>query len=359
MIARGAVAVLAALAAGAGTPAAVRVGDFTIEADGISELTFAATALRFGMKADPNKPPKGVESHAGEKVSWQVHVPRGYRADKSFGLMVWVSPTGGGAVSHGWRGVLARRRLAWIGANRSGNPVWTLRRHALAVQAVDEMLARGYDPDPNRIYVGGMSGGGRIASHVALIHADRFTGGFYIVGCNYFRNIMLGDRKYWPGYWPRPDRKLLARARKEGRYVLMTGPTDFNRDQTIKVADAYKKDGFRYATYMEVPGMGHAYPPAEWFDKGIAALDEPIPQIVAARKPRTRPRPGPSPSPRTRPASRPAEEPAKSRLQLARAYLANGLKDKARQTLAKLVADYPKTPQAAEAKQLLAELAEP
>lgn len=339
-----------------------RVGDFVLEADEPNRQIFTDIARRYGTTSplDPKRPPKGAQGYVGEKVTWQVHVPRTYRPGKAFGLLVWISPGPSGRLPRQWRDVIDEKRLIWIGTDRTGNPVWTLLRHCLAVEAVEQIQLREYDIDPNRVYVSGLSGGGRISSHVALMNADRFTGGMYIVGCNYYRSVKFEAGKGWPGFWRRPDRNLLARARKEGRFVLLTGETDFNRDQTRRIADAYEKDGFRYATYVEVPGMGHAYPPPDWFAKGIDVLDAPIPDILAAR-PRPKPKATPSPASRPGPATRPvlrATDRAQSQLQLARAYLANGLKDRARQALEAIVREYPKTPQAAEAKDLLAELNE-
>ena len=37
----------------------------------------------------------------------------------------------------------------------------------------------------------------------------------------------------------------------------------------------FKKEGFKFAKLLEVPGMGHSAPPAEWFDKGLEFLDKP------------------------------------------------------------------------------------
>jgi len=335
---------------GTAGPFEPRAGDFTIQADGISESIFAETARRFGTEADPSKPPRGVKAHAGEKVSWQVYVPPSTRRGPPAGLLVWISSSSRGGVPRPWRSVLDKHRLAWIGANDSGNPVWTLRRHVLAVEAVEQFRRRGYEPDARRVYVSGISGGGRIASHVALVHADVFAGGLYVIGCNYYRNVTMAPRQVLPGFWRRPDRKLLAKARKDGRFVLLTGETDFNREQMEKIHAAYRKDGFRHATYLQVPGMGHSLPPADWFEKAVLALDAPL------RPAKAKPTSKPKPAPRSQPATRPVAGRAQSRLKLARVYLANGLRDKARKTLEELLREHPGTPQAAQARRLLADL---
>ena len=36
----------------------------------------------------------------------------------------------------------------------------------------------------------------------------------------------------------------------------------------------YLRDGLVRAQYIEVPGMGHASPSAEWFERGIEALEQ-------------------------------------------------------------------------------------
>ena len=34
----------------------------------------------------------------------------------------------------------------------------------------------------------------------------------------------------------------------------------------------FKKEGFKHALLLEVPGMAHSPPPPEWFDKGLEFL---------------------------------------------------------------------------------------
>ena len=63
---------------------------------------------------------------------------------------------------------------------------------------------------------------------------------------------------------------MLRKAREKNRYVLMTGEHDGNRHQTKTFFyRGYKRAGFRYAHYFEVPGKGHALPDAVWFEKAI------------------------------------------------------------------------------------------
>ena len=54
--------------------------------------------------------------------------------------------------------------------------------------------------------------------------------------------------KFYPGFWRSPDATLLGRAKKEGRYVVLTGSKDFNQPNCKAVYDAYVKDGFAHVT---------------------------------------------------------------------------------------------------------------
>ena len=58
--------------------------------------------------------------------------------------------------------------------------------------------------------------------------------------------------------------------------MLLTGDNDGNRLETRGVYEAYQRDNFKHVEYMQVPGMGHEYPNAEWVEKAIKALDAPL-----------------------------------------------------------------------------------
>lgn len=189
------------------------------------------------------------------------------------GLLVWISPVADGSAPKTWEAALDRHHLAWIGALNAGNSRKVLARLTLALQAAENLLARG-EVDPARIYVAGLSGGGRCASELALAFPDLFAGGFYIVGCDYFRALPVpGNPGYhWDAAFARPPRRMLRLARPH-RYVFLTGSADFNRDEVKAVFDGYRSDGFRHVAYIEVPGMPHGYPSADWFERGLEMLE--------------------------------------------------------------------------------------
>lgn len=220
------------------------------------------------------------------KETFEVYVPGDYRARSQaevaaggaspWGLVVWVSPgSSGGPDDTGVEASLDRRHLLWVGANSASNvrPAWD--RVDLALDAAANM-ARLYDLDPERIYVAGYSGGGRLASEIAMLYPEVFRGEISWFGCNYFRDVPIPDRPgtHWSADFPAPPD--LARLRRESRFVLVTGEVDFNRLQTGAYYRAMKKDGFRRVTYLQIPGASHYVGlGSEWFGKALDALDAP------------------------------------------------------------------------------------
>ena len=311
--------------------------------------------------------------------SFEVYVPDGYTGAEPYGLIVWVSAGPSGAPPAHWLPVLDRHKLIWVGANNSGNdrPGWV--RLGLAVDAA-EHLPTLYKIDPLRLYASGGSGGGRCASMLAMGFPDVFTGGGYpLIGTNYFKIVELppaesGRPRYYKRAFERPAPKLLALASKERRHVLLTGDTDANRQQTRAYFEAMEKDGFKHVTYLQVPGMGHTLPDAEWFEKGIVALDAGREAVAKSAKPdpaaaqaagstsaKSRAPVAPKTAAPAAAAAPPKEADgphaeADKLMRLARLYVSNRLYSRAREKLNQVIKEHPGSPQANEARKLLKEI---
>lgn len=183
------------------------------------------------------------------KESFRVDVPESRKQAGAWGLFVWVDASQTPNIPADWGPILAEKKLLLVAPNNAGN-------------------------DRGRVYVSGMSGGGRVASMLGVAYADVFTGAFPMVGVNFYKPVSTGETtKYWLPLYQPPER-ILERSKAKNRFVLLTGETDFNRDNTQRVyRDGFKAEGFRSVLYLEVPGMGHARPPAAWLAKGVDFLD--------------------------------------------------------------------------------------
>lgn len=210
--------------------------------------------------------------------SFELFVPGPSEDGRKFGILVWVNAGNRGALPRGWDGLLARHHLIGIGANNSGNQRGVAVRFGLALDAVHN-LRKLHPIDESRIYVSGVSGGGKVATMLAVIYPEVFTGSIPIVGTAYFRSIPLSsDRsRSWGPMFTRPPVRYLDQARQKGRFVFITGSNDSNRESVKDMYEAgFRKDGFKHVEYVEVPGMGHTLPPPEVIDRAIESLDAPL-----------------------------------------------------------------------------------
>jgi hypothetical protein len=228
---------------------------------------------------------KKVDPAGGEydlpKESFRVHVPQGSKPGAPHGLLVYISAGNDGSPSPDWIPILEKHDLIWIGANQSGNERLVWYRTNLALDAVHN-LKKLYTIDEERIYVSGESGGGRSASRTALGYPDVFSGGVFMIGCDYFRNVKsleAGKSSFFPAQFPEPAKALLTRAKTQNRFVILTGEKDMNRNACLSAVAAFKEDKFVHVSVLDLPGMGHQRPTgpyADGFEKAIAALDAPL-----------------------------------------------------------------------------------
>lgn len=288
--------------------------------------------------------------------SFEVHVPEDYDSAKSCGLLVWISPSPSGKPMQQYLELFDKHRLIYVGANNAGNQRLVLARLGLALDAAYNM-PRQYAIDPDRIYVAGVSGGGRCSSMLGVIAPDIFRGGMYMIGSDFYRPLPAEEQnQFYPQTYMPPAPKVLNLAKHRSRHVLLTGDTDGNRHQTRANYDlGFVNDGFDFVTYLQVPKMGHQPPPPEWFEKGLAFLDErPVEKVEKVIL-------GPVTEPAPRAAAQaPDKDSAPDKLlRLAKLYLSNHRPDDARRKLQQIISDYPTTPAAAEATQLLAQTGSP
>jgi len=257
------------------------VGAFSVSFTESSPLSSIETWVeRYGVKPAEIAAvdPKGGHYSLAEET-FEVFVPETYRPDRPAGLFVWVSPIAiGGVRREELRQILAAKNLIWIGANDAGNPRPKWNRMGLALDAAFNMQ-RLYNLDPERVYVGGYSGGGRVSSALIAVFPEVFQGAFCFMGVDHYRQIPVPDKPgaHWPPAYPAPTRETLRDLKENHRWALVTGELDFNRAQTRAYRDRFEQDGFQHVMYFEIPGASHyGGLDAEFFRRGLDALDAPV-----------------------------------------------------------------------------------
>lgn len=204
--------------------------------------------------------------------SFSIYVPPDYDArGEAYGALIWLSPLASGAIPESFQNVLDERHLIWIGPNNAGNDRHIFVRSGMALDAALN-IQRAYHVDPARVFVSGLSGGGRVAAMQAVDYPDVFSGGFPIIGVTTYLDVPLTSS---PGqavlrFLP-PAPHLLQRAMGQP-FVIMTGSGDFNREECRLVADAYRRAGFSDVHLLDIEGMGHQMPTSEDFARGLDLL---------------------------------------------------------------------------------------
>jgi len=204
--------------------------------------------------------------------SFSLYVPLTYDPEgEPYGVVVWVSPFEDGAIPPELRRLFDERHLIWIGPHNAGNRRHLFPRAGLVLDAALN-VERFYNVDPDRIFVSGLSGGGRMAAMHAVAYPEVFAGGFPIIGVTTYLNVSPeSDPGQLVPQFPRPSSGVLERAKRQP-LVIMTGSGDFNREECRLTAAAYERDGFSALHLIDVDGMGHEMPSVEDFGRGLDLL---------------------------------------------------------------------------------------
>ena len=208
-------------------------------------------------------PPERIERLAAvlppdREVRWRVRVPKHTTPPDVAppGVLVFVSPASDATLKRGWSDVLDEKHLIWIAAQDFGNAVPSNQRMLAALMGL-ALVQQNHAVDPARVYISGMSGGGRVASMTVTLFPHLFTGALYIVGAD---------------FWTTTDPALLALI-TDKRYVFLTGAKDFNRKEMRQIYQRYLDAGASRSLLMDLPRLGHEYPNAAALKTAFEFLD--------------------------------------------------------------------------------------
>lgn len=200
------------------------------------------------------------------KEKFSLYVPAGGPPKDGYGLLVFVAPWPEATRPHRWRPALDRHGLIFVSAENSGNDVKVLdRRVPLALLACENVRAR-YPIDPKRVYVGGLSGGSRVAQVTALAYPDLFRG----VLLNAGSDPIDGEQGT---YIPPAD---LFRMFQQTRLVYVTG----EHDELNLHDDSVSQASMRERCVLDIQvlvarRLGHEPLDPVSLDRALDALDRP------------------------------------------------------------------------------------
>jgi hypothetical protein len=192
-----------------------------------------------------------------------LYVPAAAPAE-GYSLLVFVPPWQEAVrLPAGWAAVLDHYGMIYVSAARSGNDESTIgRREPLALLAAYNVMQR-YPVNAARVYVGGFSGGARIALRLAVAYPDLFRGVLLNAGSDPLGNA--GP--------PLPPAELFRRFQESSRLVYVTG----ERDTARQLMDDESLHSMRKWCVFDVdgqitPGVGHEVASAGALSQALRAL---------------------------------------------------------------------------------------
>lgn len=111
---------------------------------------------------------------------WELIAPDDCSPQAPCGVLVWIHPWDDARAPRDWLPVLRRARVVYVSPFGAGNAQPVLdRRVPLALLGLARARAE-VAIDPARTWIGGFSGGGRVASRMAIAWPDVFRGGVFV-----------------------------------------------------------------------------------------------------------------------------------------------------------------------------------
>jgi dienelactone hydrolase len=186
------------------------------------------------------------------------------RPPRGYALLVFVPPWEQATVPSQWIAELDRRGMIFVTAANSGNDTSVLdRREPLALLAAHN-IAQHYPIDSGRVYIGGFSGGSRVAMRLALGYPDVFRGALLNAGSDPIGNAQI----------PLPPADLMHEFQQSTRLVYLTGKDDVPRlDMDARSLRSMQEWCVLDIGTVQVAWSGHEVPSAAAFKKGLEALE--------------------------------------------------------------------------------------
>jgi predicted esterase len=207
-----------------------------------------------------------------------VSIPRGqaidlakehfalYVPDHPQALMVFIPPWPRAEVPRQWMAALNRHNMIMVTAANSGNEAPIVdRREPLALLAAHNVMTQ-FSVDPQQVYIGGFSGGARVALRLALGYPDVFRGALLNAGSD-----VIGTTDV-----PLPPADLLRQFQETSRVVFLTG----ERDEENVARDVHSRRSLeKWCVYdvltLNEPRVGHELADVADFKRALDGLVAP------------------------------------------------------------------------------------
>lgn len=202
-------------------------------------------------------PPKDwLPDYESTKQTYELYVPRGLKTGKPAGLIVFISPSGQPLGLNSFRKICDEKKLLFASPHQAGNDTPTQKRVRTVLDMLDD-VRRQHAIDADRTYIGGFSGGGRIACAIGFSLPEYFGGVIPVCAAGDLREES----------WLR--RRVIDRV----SVAHVTGDGDFNRFEVERFRGAMLASvGVRSKVWV-APQTGHAVPSGSTIDEAVRWLE--------------------------------------------------------------------------------------
>jgi predicted esterase len=226
----------------------------------------AELARRLSVPEPPRRGPAGDQPVDLAAERFALYVPDEPPPPAGYGLLVFVPPWPEAKLPARWSRVLDKHHMIFVSAAGSGNDANVPARRAPLALLGYENVRRRYRIDPQRVYVGGFSGGARTALQIALGYPDVFHGVL----------LNAGSDPVGEGYVSLPPAELFGLFQASTRLAYVSG----ERDTFYVRADIVSRRSMREHCVFNVssdvtPRVGHEVAGPAALDHALDALDAP------------------------------------------------------------------------------------
>jgi len=214
---------------------------------------------------NPARKPNWFHYDFDPKVEkFTIFVPNTLGSNKPCGILGWTNPGDGSGIPKKFEALFEEYRLIVVAAEKCGNNQPSDRRAGLLVSATLQ-LSKMLPVNKDRIILSGLSGGGRLSALGVFCHPEIFSGAISWCGGHFYKDYPDSSKPNFVNYgFPTAEKindpKLpacVAEAQKRAKFVLLTGPKDFNLGNSHDIETAMKKEHFQ-VQLIEEPDLGHA-----------------------------------------------------------------------------------------------------
>ena len=223
-----------------------------------------------------------------------IRLPNSINSSNSISLLAYIWAGNAGTLCNGFESILDKYNVIYVAPQNAGNFIndttknpgrYTEDREEKTIWAI-RLIATAFNIDPSLIAVGGLSGGGRVASDLAYDHPELLSRVLGDSGCDSYKEVGNGDAYAYD--WTGTTVDVI---RDQLRIAITTGPSDF---RNINLGNVYYK-GFLpdnvTGLFSNKSGQGHSCPPAatldevyDFFNKNVRKCNYPCQDCNPATK---------------------------------------------------------------------------